>query len=244
MDKLRVFYQHYTRICAGLLAIGGVLIGQYVLPFIETHLVTTFVGKILTVFVTSSALFGLLFIGSCWIINKWAWTLFHNKLNFSGKWEGCSYYTKIEIGKDGVSHNKKSNVVNSHSVNIKQNCLEIQIETSHGPDILSWRTLATNLSDDILRYAYEAQYNEAKVGKKEAKGYEEMRVLQRNRWKKPILLSGVFSHCANGERPIYSGKVVFFRKENVEEINTEKLDPQFKAEIDKNKQSQNKKRKK
>ena len=244
MDKLRIFYQRYTKICVGLLIVGGVLIGKYVIPLIETNLVTTFCGKLLTVLVTSSALFGILFLGVSWLIKKWVWKLFHNELNFSGVWEGRSYYTKIEIGKDGVSRNEKSNVVNSHCANIKQNCLEIQIETSHGPDILSWRTLATDLSDGILRYAYEAQYNEAKVGKKEAKGYEEMRVLQRNRWGKPILLSGVFSHCADGERPIYSGKVIFFRKENVEEINTEKLDPQFKAEIDKNKQPQNKKRKK
>jgi len=43
-------------------------------------------------------------------------------------------------------------------------------------------------------------------------GYEEMEVVKYDsKSKKPILMSGVFYHCASGKKPVYRGNTIFIR---------------------------------
>jgi len=232
MDKLRLFYTRWTKVLASILGGFGIIIGKDILPFIETQFADTkFIG-ILTAIITSSVIFGGLFILGCLFIRHCFWKLFYMKINVSGKWQGRTYYTEIKIDEEGKSNQDKLNKVSLHNANIKQNCLELQISPSSGEDYNNFKSLAINLSDDILRYAYEVKYKEKNLIKRKAVGYEEMEILQWH-WGTPILLSGVFSHCADGEKPVFCGKALFFKGKYAEKIDTENMDDDFKKEIEK-----------
>ena len=237
MDKLRIFYLRFARTYAVILAGLGMTIGEKILPFLHSQITDYPVIDFIIKFITSSIPFTLLYLGGEYIIRNYLWKLsfFYRDLNLSGLWVGSSYYTHIEIeGEDKNKDNFKEEN-SSHLVNIYQDCLEIKIQSSTGNDFVNWGSNAANLtSDGTLKFAYEVKYgNEKKLSKKGATGYEEMSIIQKNTKGHPILLSGSFSHCADGTKPIYRGKTLFFKKEFLREIDSEFLDEDFKKTIQK-----------
>lgn len=235
MDKLRTFYLIWTRTYVASLVGLGILIEKTVVPFLNTQLIANFWIDLAVKIVTSSTLFTLLYLGGESLIRNYIWKtkFFYKKLNLEGLWVGCSYYTNIEIEGEGIYKSNFQENSSTHFVNIYQDCLEIKIQSSTGNDFVNWGSNAADLTTTgTLKFAYEVKYgNEKKLNKKGAKGYEEMDIIQTNKKGLPILLSGIFSHCADGTKPIYRGKTLFFKKEFLNEINDTSIDKDFKLTI-------------
>jgi len=235
MDKLKTFYLRLVRAYAVILAGLGITIGEKILPLLHSQITNHAIVDFLIKFITSSLPFTLLYLGGEYLIRHqiWKMSFFYRDLDLSGLWVGCSYYTHIEIEGGGKNKGNFKEDSSSHFVNIYQDCLEIKIQSSTGKDFVNWGSNAANLtSDGTLKFAYEVRYgNEQKLSKKGATGYEEMSIIQKNKKGQPILLSGNFSHCADGTKPIYRGKTLFFKKEFLGEINDEFIDEDFKKTI-------------
>jgi hypothetical protein len=235
MDKLRTFYLIWTRTYAASLVGLGILIEKVLVPFLSTQIIATFWLDVTIKIVTSSTLFVLLYLGGEKLIRNYIWKskFFYKQLNLDGLWVGCSYYTNIEIEGEGINKYNFQKNSSPHDVNIYQDSLEIKVQSSPGSDFVNWGSNAADLTTNgTLKIAYEVKYgNEKMLNKKGAKGYEEMDIIQTNKKGLPILLSGIFSHCADGTKPIYRGKTLFFKKEFLTEINEESLDEDFKTTI-------------
>ncbi len=237
MEKLRTFYLRMTRTLAAAIAGLAITVGKDLIPFFQRTIVNIFWLELVIKLVTTSTLFFLIYMLGEFIIRQHLWKLrfFYRDIDLSGTWVGCSFYTHIEIAEDGKEKESFSKEDSTHYVKISQDCLSIKIATSEGSDYVNWGSLAAELSgDNDFRFAYEVRYsNEGKFKKRGAMGYEKMSISQRNKKGQPILLSGDFSHCADGTKPIYRGKTIFFREEFANEIKNEFIDPDFKQTIDK-----------
>lgn len=145
------------------------------------------------------------------IVNNWLWTvkiIGKPRLDFRGIWEGETTYNKIYLSKI----NRELPFSTPHTVKIKQSCFNIELTPTRSEDFVNWGSLAANLSDDhTIQYAYWVNYTNMEIFPQEAKGYEELKAIEYKEGK-PIELSGKFSHCAEGQKPIYSGFVNFKRK--------------------------------
>jgi hypothetical protein len=154
--------------------------------------------------------------------------VFLPQLNFSGRWQGKSTYTDNHL----QSENLRADLVGSsvvHQARIEQNCLSIQLTPAVGEKYEVFQSTAVNLiSKNKLVYAYEVRYKK-QVGlpTDTTYGYEEVQVVDTEGRSnpgdkvRPSELRGWFAHCAKGQKPVYSGTVVFQRV--VDESMTKRL---------------------
>jgi hypothetical protein len=165
-----------------------------IIPFLDSHLVLVIALGI-----------------SEWFIRKhlWRWRWQLAELDFSGEWEGVSYYEKMRIG----DNTKDLPPPARHRVRIKQDCICFKIIPSPAPGGRGyWESKATSLiSADHLVYAYEVHYGGREGFPDVAFGYEDMHVVKRDKKQRPCVLNGTFNQCAIGKEPIYSGSAIFRR---------------------------------
>lgn len=215
MDKLNEFYKSQLRTLTIFLAALAIFIVKVIIPEVAKLFPSRGVEDLIFDSVApGSILFGIVFLVSERFIRNylWKWKFFHQDLDFSGEWLGTTYYAHLEVESPKVVKKDFSPFYSQHKINIEQDCIRIAIVPSPGNDFVNWGSIATALNDDgSLKFAYWVVYNDPRKFPDQARGYEEMKVLKRIH-KKPILMSGFFSHCAEGQSPVYRGKTIFVRK--------------------------------
>ena len=211
MDQLIRFYKNALKTVAVGIAVAAAFLPLKAEPFLAERYGRDHWSLTLAPFLNSHIVLVGALAASEWFIRKrlWRWRWFHSDLDFSGQWEGTSYYTAIHVGSNALPGPVR------HQVAMKQDCLCFRIIPSPDPDEKAkgyWESKATNLvSDQRVVYAYEVHYGGKPNFPDVALGYEDMRVVQRDPKGRPCVLRGTFHQCAMGKTPVYSGSVEFRR---------------------------------
>jgi len=168
-------------------------------------------------FIVSGVVLGLLFIISEYLIRNKIWRLpfLYRRLDFNDKWLCITFYQD-----SSCSDYTFTSEPAYHSAKIRQDCQSIRIDPSPGDIFNNWSSVMMHLTESGgIAYTYDVQYTDGI----NAKGYEELNVLQRypRIIGKPILLEGLFAHCAFGQSDPRRGRAVFCSKNMFSEITIE-----------------------
>ena len=206
MNQLTEYYQKRLLILTVLIVAVVLLVPNLLVPYlIDTFGKDHWSAKIADL-LTSRFAIVCLFVAGEVVIRKWLWKFEKSEFNFDGNWEGTTTYRYVRVGKADVPFEGK------HRVMFEQDCLHFAIAPQPGDAFVNWGSLAINLADkDTVQYAYWVKYRDPSKFPDKAIGYEEMKVIERDKKKKPQALSGEFYHCAQGLEPVYSGSVIFRR---------------------------------
>jgi hypothetical protein len=237
MDELGRFYRrNLTR----LLVLAGVafFFTKTITPWVVEAL-SPYVSRIITSanlentirdsfnVLVSIAFTGLLLLGERFIrTSLWKYRFFHPDLDVSGEWKGITKYAaRLDVPKENYQY-----FTSEHTIKIKQDCTTISISPTPGKAWVFWNSLAIALTTEnggTLKFAYYVPYdsNDPRFPK-EAKGYEEMKVIQVAPNQRPIAMSGTFTHCWEGQSPVYHGETVFIRRNHEKFITTSHI-PEF-----------------
>lgn len=146
------------------------------------------------------------------------WKLAHPELDISGIWKGETTYQVQEINKKGCHSDDYKPEISSHEIRFSQDCLNLKVEPTVAENYPgAWFSLVAGFGKDQIRYAYQVNYGNTPNRPDSAVGYEELNIIETDAGQRPIKLAGTFSHCAGGQRPVYSGTVSFHR-----DVSTEK----------------------
>ncbi len=242
MEQLKSYYTKSLRYVTIGAAFIGISFGKiFVSPGFEQY------SKWLEI-LASTTLFSITFLIAEWLINKKIWRLkfpfLYSKYDCEGKWVGVTIYENLEIPSDQITFDnyringpKKS----FHDIIIKQDAKSMALISSTGEDFI-WNSLAVNLVevDGTIewRFAYEANYHSEFRFPNSSKGLGIAKVIKYDDEDtlKPIVMSGVFYHCAMGYKPIFRGKTVFVRAGFLKEqlINSLNISNLMKVELIKN----------
>ncbi len=197
MDTLKIRFFQITGAFIGLLIAAALLWSDKVPSFIYPILF---------------AIWGLLY-------TKLLWKLFSPNLNLDGKWWGYTDYKYIERHING--NVPKLPIRKPHFVKFKQDPFMLSIENSEGESMVSWRAEAVALYPEgrIVMAYHVIRQQENEGFPKETKGYEEIRVMERNWYGTPVKLKGHFYHAAEPGKNLYSGETIYFRKKIPADIN-------------------------
>jgi len=146
------------------------------------------------------------------LINNTLWRIENPELDFGGDWAGLVTYDRVQVGNAPETMPFTGEI----EVRIDQDCHEFALAPAKGGELINyWRSLAANLENkDTVSYAYVVCYSDQKRFPARARGFEDIHVTKRDADGRPIELIGEFFHCAEGQTPVYNGKVVFTRKTN------------------------------
>ena len=102
----------------------------------------------------------------------------------------------------------------SIQLNLMQDCLSCKLSPMAAePYAVNWGSIALEIDteNEKISYAYYINYSSPYFPCQKVKGLEELRVTGRDEKNRPLMLSGTFSHCAMGQKPVYKGKVRYNR---------------------------------
>lgn len=148
------------------------------------------------------------------------WRLAYPEWDLSGKWSGETRYEKcFDLNISGPNDTFQP-FERPNDVILEQDCLEITVVAAVSPTSRgSWYSLASEFevlrTGPTVRYAYRVDYGGVPGFPHEAVGYEILNVVEPILGKRPLRLSGSFSHCMRGQGPVYSGSVAFSRVDEI-----------------------------
>jgi hypothetical protein len=204
MQELRRYYKSGLFILLTLAAIATPYFQSASVDYVRTMKGPDWAAKVAGIAVSTLAFLLLLPIGE-YIVRRLAWRVMLRAFDVNGRWRGISTYTDVRVGQAKVPFSSE------HELLIEQDCLGLSIRPAEGQHYISWESLAISQPDKYtLRYAYLVKYENNSGFPGEAIGYEETRVMKRC-WGRPTMMKGVFFHCARGQEPVYSGRVVYRR---------------------------------
>jgi len=209
MKELRKYYTSRMITLAVILVVASVSISYFIPNLTSTYGETCWFVIVLKYLISRPAIVGYM-TGGHFLINNWLWAIEKPELDFRGIWNGKTTYERNHQGKTNVDLPFSKD----HIVKIKQTCLNIELSPTESDVFKNWGSLAVNLSDEYtIQYAYWVNYADTTLFPSKAKGYEELKVVNSTNptSKKPMKLTGVFYHCAEGQKPVYSGSVDFDR---------------------------------
>jgi hypothetical protein len=141
------------------------------------------------------------------------WKLAHPELDVSGIWEGETTYQIQQVAGDGESAEGYEPETTPHEIQFVQDCLTLRVGPTVAHDYPgSWFSLVAGFGENQVRYAYRVNYGKSPRRPSSATGYEELQLTALEKGQRPTELTGIFSHCAWGQKPVYSGTVRFNRR--------------------------------
>jgi hypothetical protein len=142
-------------------------------------------------------------------IRKWLWRVEKPHLDFSGRWEGGTVYTKQWLDGPQVTLPQSA----PHELDIRQDCLSIAVVPTTADAFTQWRsTVCDLLPDGALGYAYEVTYTERPGFPERARGYEVLQVVKKRARERPEAVAGAFHQVVSTDMPVFSGTVNFNRR--------------------------------
>jgi hypothetical protein len=217
MDNLKDYYVNRIKELVVIIAMLSGTISSQVIPILTQEYASDSIIMWAIRVITSTAAFSALFIICENFIRNKLWKMENPEYDFSGKWVGTSIYEIVE----GDGPPPKPLVC---ELNVEQDCLSSKLSpVKGGPYASNWGSIAfeIDLDKEGLSYAYyanglsEAYYPSCtndRLPTQQIKGLEETKVIKRDEKKRPLELSGTFSHCAQGQKPLYRGTVNYKRK--------------------------------
>jgi hypothetical protein len=207
MNELYTYYKTRLIAWAIVIALAAFLLPAKVVPLIDGWIGKEHCGSILAGILASRPMIVLYLVVGEWFIRKRLWKIEKKEFDFDGLWKGVTTYSKVPIGYAEVPFTSE------HQVRIEQNSVSLKIAPTEGNDYTNWGSLALQLVDkDTIIYAYWVKYGKSDKFPEQARGLEEMHVTERDNKGRPVKMTGTFAHCPEGQEPVYSGTVEFWRQ--------------------------------
>ncbi|MFY0601640.1 MAG: hypothetical protein JXR03_18345 [Cyclobacteriaceae bacterium] len=211
MEYLHEYYGSRMITVTVVLLLSVLLIPTKLIPFLKGRYGSKhWYVKIMDALTSRTSVL-IVITGAHFLINNYLWKLEKPQYDFDGIWTGTTTYEKVLMGNEPDTLPFTS----EHELKIVQSCLDFELAPTDGEDYVNWGSEAANLSDrNTIKYAYWVRYSDLSKFPERAKGYEVLKVLSRDSRGRPIELSGEFFHCAQGQTPVYNGRVIFTRNTN------------------------------
>lgn len=204
MEELHKYFTKRIVYLGVLVVLSALAIEKFLVPYIAGHFVENHALLVGLKYLTSKPSIVFIFTLGIYLIKEKLWKVEMRQYDFSGGWTGVTKFQDVVVGA------KIQPFTTTYDINIQQDCLSIKILPSTGESFVNWGSLALDMPDrDTLRYAYWVIYTDRNRFPPKAIGYEEIKVTKRDERGRPIALTGVFYHCAQGQEPVYNGEIAF-----------------------------------
>jgi hypothetical protein len=208
VSELRKFYIKSMGALALGTALYVVFVMDRVLPFVHHHFPENELAAAAASALTSRITIVAILIAGELLIRKYLWRRFHPELDFSGRWAGETTYAI-----DWTMSGAPEGVIIAQEVQFEQDCLDLRLPPSVG-DNFTFESRTIDIADRGARlvYAYHVRYRtNTRHRPDEAYGYEELAVVELEKGR-PKALKGWFSHCMQGQKPVFTGDVQLVRQ--------------------------------
>jgi len=205
-SELYTYYlKRFSALALGV-ALFAALVPSVVVPFISSNFGDESYLLVPIEWLSSRIALVVYLVAGEWLIRNRLWQFEMAEFDFQGVWNATTHYSNAALTL-GRSHESFSS---SHQAIITQDCVQIEISPTESGGYLNWGSSSIRIEDrNTLIYSYWVNYQDDVRFPDRAQGVERLKVVKRDQKGRPIRMSGTFSHCAEGQSPIYYGRVEF-----------------------------------